>query len=263
MDSRMRTMAIEAARLVLRLYREEHPEWSDDRTPLDGLVSWLGLQVETFHPNDYKPGTYGFVDADEDENLIWLCRDLSETLRRFTLAHELGHAVLHCHGGSRVQVLANKLSALSDPEALQQSFPDPSQADPCHEADVQESMTWLLDQEQFEEALGIGQSYDPRSQRELSANIFAAELLMPIERLRVLYLIERVLPQGLADTFAVSNAAMLNRLAGLLKEQLAPAMEIAEETPQQQAPAAVPKKQYDEFQQEAIEAPTPALVVAG
>src|SRR5579885_2326946 len=263
MDNRMRIMAVEAARLVLRLYREEHPEWVDDRTPLDELVSWLGLQVETFHPDDYKPGTYGFVDADEDENLIWLCRDLSEMLRRFTLAHELGHAVLHCHGGSRVQALANKLASLSGMETSQPILPDPSHADPCHETDVQESMTWLLDQEQFQEALGIGQSYDPRSQRELDANLFAAELLMPIERLRTLYLVECVPPQSLADIFAVSNAAMLNRLAGLLKEHLNPAIEVSEETPQQQAPAAAPKKQYDEFQQAAIEAPTPALIVAG
>ncbi len=263
MNSRTRTMAVEAARLVLRFYREEHPEWSDDKTPLDELVSWLGLQVATFHPDDYKPGTYGFVDADEDENLIWLCRDLSEMLRRFTLAHELGHAVLHCHGGSRVQVLANKLASLSGTETSQPILPDPSHADPCHETDVQESMTWLLDQEQFQEALGIGQSYDPRSQRELDANLFAAELLMPIERLRTLYLVECVPPQSLADIFAVSNAAMLNRLAGLLKEHLNPAVEVSEETPQQQAPAAAPKKQYDEFQQAAIEAPTPALIVAG
>ncbi|HLG65239.1 MAG TPA: ATP-dependent helicase [Ktedonosporobacter sp.] len=264
MDNRMRIMAVEAARLVLRLYREEHPEWVDDRTPLDELVSWLGLQVETFHPDDYKPGTYGFVDADEDENLIWLCRDLSEMLRRFTLAHELGHAILHCHGGSRVQTLANKLAELSSAEPLSQTLPDPSHTDPCHEMDVQENMTWLLDQEQFQEALGIGQDYDPRSQRELAANIFAAELLMPIERLHRLYLIECVPPQSLADIFAVSNAAMLNRLAGLLKEHVSPAGEITEGATQPQAPAvAAPKKQYDEFQQAAIEAPTPSLIVAG
>src|SRR5690348_10173963 len=113
MDSCIRTMAVEAARLVLRLYREEHPAWSDDRTPLDEIVNWLGLHVETFHPDDYKPGTYGFVDADEDENLIWLCRDLAEMLRRFTLAHELGHIILHCHGGRRFQALTEKLAALS------------------------------------------------------------------------------------------------------------------------------------------------------
>jgi DNA helicase-2/ATP-dependent DNA helicase PcrA len=130
--------------------------------------------------------------------------------------------------------------------------------------DVQENMTWLLDQEQFQEALGIGQDYDPRSQRELAANIFAAELLMPIERLHRLYLIECVPPQSLADIFAVSNAAMLNRLAGLLKEHVSPAGEITEGATQPQAPAvAAPKKQYDEFQQAAIEAPTPSLIVAG
>src|SRR5260221_4796838 len=53
---------------------------------------------------------------------------------------------------------------------------------------------------------------------------------------------------------------MLNRLTGLLVE--------TRETPEEAAPrqveaAPLPKKEYDGFQQAAIEAPTPALIVAG
>src|SRR6185312_3583879 len=207
MDHNLQVIAEAAARLVLRIYHEEHPDWIDDKTPLDELANWLGWHIETFHPNDYKQGTYGFVDADVDENLIWLCRDLPDTSRRFTLAHELGHAILHCHAGRHFPVLSSKLAELT-------SFQNTSElscADPCHDTDVQENVTKLFDEEQFQEALGLGQTYDPRSQRELAANIFAAELLVPLERLRVLYLLEHVPPGDLANIFAVSNAAMLNR----------------------------------------------------
>src|SRR5581483_10513187 len=175
-------------------------------------------------------------------------RDLTEMLRRFTLAHELGHAILHCHGGSRVQALTNRLALLSSPEPLSQALPDPSHTDPCHEMDVQENMIGLLDEEQFQEALGIGQSYDPRSQRELMANIFAAELLMPLERVHALYLAQQVPPNMLVSTFGVSNTAMLNRLAGLLKS---PTIERLSDITVQEVPTAQdeqpsPKKQYDE-----------------
>ncbi len=192
--------------------------WTDDRTPLDELVAWLGLHIETFHPDDYPKGTYGFMDPDEDENLIWLQRDLQGTFRRFTLAHELGHAVLHCQGNRRLQNLSGHLYPLIAKQDTQQSFPEPSRKDPCHENDVQADMKGLCEQEPFQDTLGIGETYDPRSQRELAANIFAAELLIPRERVRALYLTEHISPNTLANIFAVSNAAMLNRLATLLKD---------------------------------------------
>src|ERR1700692_2864940 len=99
MDDRTRataTAATAAARELLQGYKAEHPGWTDDRTPVGDVVSWLGLEVETFHPNDYPQGTYGFLGP--AEYLIWLRRDLSSSLHRFTLAHELGHAVLHRDG---------------------------------------------------------------------------------------------------------------------------------------------------------------------
>src|SRR6266849_3336233 len=42
--------------------------------------------------------------------------------------------------------------------------------DPCKEQDVREGVTDLVFQDQAEELLGIGISYDPRSQREIAAN---------------------------------------------------------------------------------------------
>ncbi len=260
MDTGMRAMAEEAARLLLQHFREQHGYWHEDKTPLDELVSWLGFDVETFHPDDQPGGTYGYVDPDEDERLIWLCRNLPDTFRRFTLAHELGHVILHCQGSQRAKHLPARLDALLA-SWDEQPVPALSPADPCHDNDVQESMTGLIDQEQFQNALGVGQQYDPRSQREIAANIFAAELLMPLALVHARYLEQP--PASLASTFAVSNAAMLNRLAGMLKEAAvpAPAQEEAPPAPSSTRPAA--KKQHDEFQQAAIEAPTPALIVAG
>ncbi len=258
MDTGTRVMAEEAARLLLQHFREEHGYRHEDKTPLDELVVWLGLHVETFHPNDEPEGTYGYVDPDEDERLIWLCRNLPETFRRFTLAHELGHVILHCQGSG--QHLPRDLDALLA-SWKERSVPELSHLDPCHESDVQEDMTGLIDQEQFQNALGIGQQYDPRSQREIAANIFAAELLMPHERVHARYLEQP--PASLASTFAVSNAAMLNRLAGMLKTPAVPVPEQQVAPPATASGRPAAKKQHDEFQQAAIEAPTPALIVAG
>src|SRR4030088_1897850 len=93
MDDWIRAAAEAAAHQLLLHFKVEHPQWQDDKTPLDSLANWLGIAVETFHPNDCPAGTYGFLEPGED--LIWLCRDLSAPLRRFTLAHELGHAAFH------------------------------------------------------------------------------------------------------------------------------------------------------------------------
>src|SRR5205085_3637699 len=136
--------------------------------------------------------------------------------------------------------------------------------------------------------------------------VFAAELLMPLERVRALYLDQHIPANQLAGIFDVSNAAMLNRLAGLLTE---PATErlatgrpqespwtndapIAHENDEEATPyhsrgdplwspgvggrppgspgvggqpgfGTIARKQYDEFQLAAIEAATPALIVAG
>src|SRR5437764_745459 len=221
MDDRTRataTAAAAAARELLQGYKADQPGWTDDRTPVDDVVSWLGLEVETFHPNDYPQGTYGFLEPGED--LIWLCRDLSSSLHRFTLAHELGHAVLHRDGDYGKQW--HQASGVGTSPTPTFMVPELSREDPCQQPDVQEEVAGQSEQELWQEVLGIGQAYDPRSERERAANIFAAELLMPLERVRTLFLDQNIPPDQLASIFGVSNAAMLNRLAGLLTEPTTP-----------------------------------------
>ncbi len=277
MDTGMRLMAEEAARLLLQRFWQQYEGASEDRTPLDELINWLGLRIGTFHPDDEPEGTYGYVDPDESENLIWLCRDLPETFRRFTLAHELGHVVLHCHSNEQIHSLLGDLSTSIRLYDEQQHTPALSHEDPCHSTDVQENMQ--LDDEQFQDALGSGQHYDPRSQREIAANIFAAELLMPFDLVHARYIDTETLPASLAGIFSVSNAAMLNRLVGMLRDtrQIASTTDKDTSSPTSDTStmgrspllsrpvndATSPRKRYDEFQQAAIEAPTPALIVAG
>ncbi|HVB20631.1 MAG TPA: UvrD-helicase domain-containing protein [Ktedonobacteraceae bacterium] len=251
MDERIKAEATTAARQLLQRFRAAYLAWTDDYTPLDALVEWYGLHVETFSSDDYPAGTFGYLEDNED--LIWLNRSLMETLRRFTLAHELGHAVLH-------------RASPHSPHAPQQEMPALASDTSCHEPDVQEKITGYYEQEQLQEMLGIGMSYDPRSERELMANLFAAELLMPLERVRTLYLDQQVSAHALAGLFGVSQSAMLNRLVGLTMEPFDTAMVNGTNAGTQLiVPSAAPptKKHYDQYQQAAIEAPTPALIVAG
>ncbi|GCF08339.1 UvrD-helicase domain-containing protein [Dictyobacter arantiisoli] len=266
MDTAIRLTARAVAHRVLTEYQKAHPLWTDDATPVDDLAVWLGLSVATFDARDYASGTFGFMDADEDEDLIWIRRALPETFRRFTLAHEIGHALLHCQDGRRLMSFLD----MDDADYQHNLFPALSRLAPCHDTDIQEDMASLLEQEQIQDKLG-GHGYDPRSERELAANIFAAELLIPTARLHTLYFAPAALPEQvpahtLATRFHVSQTALLNRLMTLLDTQPAAATtpvasnRVQPESPRPPAPA---KKRYDQFQQAAIEAPTPALVVAG
>ena len=254
-----------AAQLVLQLYKDDHPEWQDDRAPVEALVTWLELHIATFMPGDYASGTYGFIDPDQDEHLIWLCKDLPETLHRFTLAHEMGHAILHCRGNELIEVIQAELKLTLADEAETQHWQRslmPTRDDPCSIRDIQDDMVAYAEQAYVQEWLGSNHAYDPRSQHELAANAFAAELLMPRERLQTLYLQGLIPPQQLADHFAVSRSALLNRLAELFPPSVGTDVSHPQaDTSRPQADASRPL--YDEFQLKAIEASTPALITAG
>lgn len=283
--------AVEAsAILVLQEYRKAHPQWNDDITPVQDIASWLGLEVATFAPQDYPQGTYGFMDADEDEDLIWLCRDLSINLRRFTLAHEIGHALFHCQEGRRLLAIAPQYAPLLLHNEAQTPLPKLSREQPCQQSEIQEDLAGIQEQDQLQEVLGA-HGYSPRSKRELVANLFAAELLIPRARLITLYLQASIAARSLATHFQVSEVALLNRLAGLYNDQMllkqllaSPAGEMladdtrnnpidkpnatqkeTEETRDNRAQASptTSRKRYDDFQQAAISAPTPALIIAG
>ena len=289
MEERIQFEAREVAWHLLRSFQESHPAWQDDCAPLEMIARWLDLEIETFHAGDQPEGTFGYLDP--QENLIWLRRDLPPLLRRFTLAHELGHAMLHRKVAPRLLPLFESIRAGIPLAAGDEGA---SREDPCLIDDVREEVISPTFQEQAEEMLGLGVAYDPRSQRELAANIFAAELLMPLERVRALFLAQDMHPSRLASIFQVSQSAMLNRLADLVMGNIedgkreketgfanhprTPTPVKAEADveksgdPGGRLPATkVPendgdsswRERYDEFQQAAIEARTPALIVAG
>jgi len=277
MDDRFQEQAVEAARQVLQSFRESYAQWTDDKIPLDELAAWLGLEIANFDPDDYPKGTYGFLEP--GENLIWLNRILPDGMLRFTLAHEIGHAILH-------RQTEHQHTSLRLPRTIGVLDKGAASEDPCKEQDVREGVTDLVFQDQAEELLGIGISYDPRSQREIAANIFAAELLMPLERVRTLYVSAETSANELANNFGVSKSALLNRISVLLTpsetnvhrggdlygrtrdEGDYPGVDghvrgSSDITHSPAEPIPTPKKLYDEFQQAAIEAATPALIVAG
>ncbi len=264
MEERIQLEAREVARHLLRSFRASHPEWRDDCTPLEMITRWLDLEIETFHADDHPEGTFGYLDP--EENLIWLRRDLPPLLRRFTLAHELGHALLHRKITPQPlfeSIRAGIAMAIADEGA--------SREDPCSMDDVHEELSSPTFQEQAEEILGPGVAYDPRSQRELAANTFAAELLMPLERVRELFLARDVQVSRLASIFQVSQSAMLNRLADLVMGGVGDGYRDASAGKQAKGAGEGSKdaedtawmERYDVFQRAAIEARTPALIVAG
>ena len=273
MDDRFQELAVEAARQVLQSFRESDAQWTDDKIPLNELADWLGLEIATFNSDDYPKGTFGFLEP--GENLIWIRRNLAEGMHRFTLAHEIGHAILH-------RQVEHQHVSLRLPRTVGVLDPGAAFDDPCKEQDVREGVTDLVFQDQAEELLGPGISYDPRSQREIAANIFAAELLMPLERVRTLYVSAEISANELAGIFGVSQSALLNRLSVLLTQNdvnvnrrgdlhgrpvagdgIGSADASSDNTHSYTETILSPKKQYDEFQQAAIEAPIPALIVAG
>src|SRR5579872_7075101 len=135
MEEHIQFEAREVARRLLRSFRESHPQWQNDCTPLNEITGWLDLEVATFHSDDEPEGTYGYLD--QVENLIWLRRDLPERLRRFTLAHELGHAMLHRKLAPQVQPLFESIRASIATITMDIGA---SREDPCLTEDVREEV---------------------------------------------------------------------------------------------------------------------------
>jgi DNA helicase-2/ATP-dependent DNA helicase PcrA len=244
------TQAAAAAQQLLASFEAAHPQQRDPlaATPIDEVTAWQGVVVERFNPADEPPGTLGWLQPGED--LIWLSETLDEPVRRFTLAHELGHWVLHRRLGGQ-------------PSGALLSAPEGHAG--CTAEDVEAYLAAGLVED---ELLRPGQSYSPRARRERAADAFAAALLAPLDRVRALLLgtpqREPLDPERLADHFGITLQALLGRLAELLREQppeekKAPAARPASPA---ERPASAPRS-YDPWQQAAIVAAPPALVVAG
>lgn len=235
-----------AAVRALERLGARHDAGAAAQVDVDQLARELGLDVETFHPATRRSGTLGWLEPGEP--LIFLSEGLAESSRRFTLAHEIGHFVLHRgeHG-----------------EAMGEESEDAPA-----ECDVGDLDAPVDDLSLASETLRPGQAYSARARRESEANQFASYLLLPAGPLLAAY---RGLRAGkrqttsttslrsLADRFGVSEDVLLRRLTALLVQ--AP-LELSEDAAA--APTlsrAVPM--LDPDQRAAAHSSTPALVIAG
>lgn len=243
-----------AASRLLRQLASESRDAESLATPLDLLAERLGVDVAAFNPDTRRDGILGWLEP--GDNLIYLRDGLPEASRRFTLAHELGHFVLH-------RPSSEASAGLTDPQ-------DPFDDTPgdCDDRDLDSPIDALA---ATEETLRPGQAYSARARRESEANIFASSLLLPAETLLPAY--ERALRRSgpahprratlrtLAERFGVSEDALLRRLTALL-------LPSAESSAEDAMPIAPPGDarltvHLDAWQRAAAEAETPALVVAG
>lgn len=226
-------------------------------TPIDALAERLGLSVAAFHPSGRRDGALGWLEP--GENLIFVREGLPDPVRRFTLAHEIGHAVLHRSGGMAALFDEHPLNI---PEAYIDTFDD------CDDADVATPDDALAP---GDEMLRPGQVYSARAQRESEANAFAATLLLPADKLLAAYLdvegslrVGRGTPRTLAERFGVSEDAVLRRLVALLVPRAGETV-VGENASEQKAAGdgAGRASALDEWQRAAAETRTPALIVAG
>lgn len=213
---------------------------------VEALAQALGVQVASFAGDDLPPDTLGYLEPGED--LIFVRAGLPAPIRRFTIAHELGHVVLHRASGDAANVAGTWTSR-----------PSPDADVECAEADLLDT----LDVSGADaEVLGGTQVYSAHTRRESEANAFAAALLVPLDRLRERYLASRgrrggALTRSLAAEFGVTEAVLLRRLTTLLQPP------VLEEAPTQVEGARTAPARLDEEQAAAAETEAPALVVAG
>ncbi|HKB47491.1 MAG TPA: UvrD-helicase domain-containing protein, partial [Ktedonobacterales bacterium] len=217
--------------------------------PVDELAAQLGLVVLPFHPETRRSGTLGWLEPGED--IVFLRDGVAEPIRRFTLAHELGHFVLHRQRQSG-------RDSLEDENALAL----------CDGADLDSPLDGLA----ADEVLRAGQVYSGKARRESEANSFAASLLLPstplLRRFAALSAAapttraRRLLTQRLATEFGVSEEVLLRRLTALLARG---AEEDAQDDvePGGGSPAPRADLALDSWQVEAARSETPALIVAG
>ncbi len=220
--------ARQAAGILWREWRDGAGDAPDlAAVPIEEIAQDQGVMISEF-ARDARPGTLGYLDPDDDD-LIWIRAGLAPAVRRFTIAHELGHWRLH--GASRND-------------------------DRCEPQDV-------TDLEDLR-VLGPEEAYSPRSRREQEANAFAAEALAPRAIVRAAYLgAAQTLPlavEAIAARLQISRAVGVTmQLASLLTDSL-----LAEESAAPVTPAqAVRLVNLDRDQRAAVTAPTPALILAG
>jgi Zn-dependent peptidase ImmA (M78 family) len=147
----------------------------------------------------------GYIYVDSRNGYIFVERDDLFVRRRFSVAHELGHYVLHFYSLLCAERLSDSYEPLEITEALA-PFSTEEDADDLPNGRVVHAPHLHL---------------PPYEQMEDEANRFAAELLMPAESVQ--YLLTRYAPScrgddliwRLATEMLVSRAAMRRRLRDL------------------------------------------------
>ena len=172
---------------------------------------------------DLPANIQGQLNWDECEGTIRVQAGLSPARRAFVIGHEIGHFILK-HPAREIQ-----------------DGPDQIDEAPHTGALVAQN--------------GVYRAYSERDRWELEANIFAAELLAPVHRVREMVLGERGWTvNGLAGYFGLTEAATLNQLAAALLPGPAPAANM---------PDARQPPPMDMFQERAATVSAPALILAG
>jgi Zn-dependent peptidase ImmA (M78 family) len=134
-----------------------------------------GLGVKVFNAKFGEEGVHGLLARRTGGTSIYVEADDSPVRKRFTVAHELGHLVLHLggHDGEFIDT-ADNFRTTADPDA----------------------------------------AWTPERRQEWEANAFASALLMPRELVRRKWL-EIANIEGMAAWFQVSTQAMAIRLQEL------------------------------------------------
>lgn len=175
---------------------------------------------------------------------IWVRRELTPEEQVFSIAHELGHFILHRGEGA---------TPLCPDEAISE--------------DANIGLLRVARE-------GLVEEYNPKARRELEANAFAAELLAPGYETRELFLASPSCDENrIAAMFGVSPRLARARLVASVLSGAEPAREpdapLEGEPPpvlsedERRALAGALLGDLDEWQREAAKASGPALVVAG
>ena len=249
MDDSQRPRQV-AAQLLRRL--RMRPDFDLQRpVDMDLVARELGLDVETFHPATRRTGMLGWLEP--GERLVFLRDGLPESTRRFTLAHEIGHFLLHRGEADDEEDDGNAGDAL----------------DQQQECDTGDLDTPIDQVSLSSETLRPGQVYSARARRETEANQFAATLLMPAAQLLRSYqdTVGRLEDgdssaalRALTEVFGVSEDALLRRLTALLVQ--AP-LELADGVEDTTGSSPQRTLEIDEDQLGAARSTTPALIIAG
>lgn len=165
----------------LRLWFRQVYRTVGRRVPVDVLAIADRLRMEVSVATFERPDISGAIQCFTSGRAhIWINRFDAPTRQRFTIAHEIGHSVLHLQAGD----------AFSEPEAL-------------IDADLTAFRT--------ETPPATSVDYE----REREANAFAAALLMPRPLLQETLLRRPRSSDAMAALFQVSTTAMTIRLRNL------------------------------------------------